>query len=101
MFRNRSGGRGQGRGAGMGNGQGRGQGLGRGAGSGQGRGIDQGQGRGVGQQPSNWGEGIRQNQSLSQLSADIPAAEKKSWLERFKAHLISRMSEVDEELKKY
>ena len=101
MFRNRSGGRGQGRGAGMGNGQGRGQGLGRGAGSGQGRGIGQGQGRGFGQQPSNWGEGIRQNQPLSQLSADIPAAEKKSWLERFKAHLISRMSEVDEEFKKY
>ena len=101
MFRNRSGGRGQGRGAGMGNGQGRGQGLGRGAGSGQGRGIDQGQGRGVGQQPSNFGEGIRQNQSLSQLSAGISAAEKKSWLERFKAHLINRMSEVDEELKKY
>ena len=103
MFRNRSGGRGQGRGAGQGNGQGRGQGLGRGAGSGQGRGAGngQGQGRGFGQQPSNWGEGIRQNQSLSALSADIPAAEKKSWLERFKAHLISRMGEVDEELKKY
>ena len=101
MFRNRSGGRGQGRGAGMGNGQGRGQGLGRGAGLGQGRGIGQGQGRGFGQQPSNWGEGVRQNQSLSQLSAGIPVAEKKSWLEKFKAHLISRMSEVDEELKKY
>ena len=101
MFRNRSGGRGQGRGAGMGNGQGRGQGLGRGAGSGQGRGIGQGQGRGFGQQPSNLGEGIRQNQSLSQISAGIPAVEKKSWLERFKAHLISRTSEVDEELKKY
>ena len=103
MFRNRNSGRGQGRGAGTGNGQGRGQGLGRGAGSGQGRGgVGNGQGQGFGQQQqSNWDAGLRQNQPLSVLSAGVPATEKKSWLERFKAHLMSRMSEVDEELKKY
>ena len=100
MFRNRNGGRGQGRGAGFGNGQGRGQGGGAGAGFGRGRGAGAGQGRGFfgTNQESNWGDGFRQNQSLSELSAGVPASEKRSWLERFKAHLTHRMSEVDEEL---
>lgn len=111
MFRNANSGRGQGRGAGQGQGQGLGRGAGQaqglgqgggaGAGLGRGRGATQGQGRGLGQQPSNWGEDARQNQSLSSLSAGIPASEKKSWLQRFKTHLIQRMSEVDEELNKY
>lgn len=104
MFRNRNGGRGQGRGAGQGSGQGRGQGLGRGAGSGRGRGFGNGQGRGFGganQPSSDWEPGVGWNQPLSALSTGIPVAEKKSWLERFKAHLTRRMSEVDEELKKY
>jgi len=104
MFRNRNGGRGFGRGAGMGNGQGRGQGLGQGAGFGRGRGgIGQGRGRGffANQQASDWEPGIGWNQPLSALSNGVPAAEKKSWLENFKAHLLRRMGEVDEELKKY
>ena len=130
MFRNRNGGRGQGRVAGMGNGQGRGQGLGRGAGmrndqgrgqglgrstgmgNGQGLGQEAGFGRGRGgigqgrgfsanQQASDWEPGIGWNQPLNTLSSGVPVAEKKSWLENFKAHLLRRMSEVDEELNKY
>ena len=106
MFRNQYGGRGQGRGAGMGNGLGRGQGRGRGAGLGRGRGggFGNGQGRGfwgANQQASDWEPGLGWNQPLSALSAGVPAAEKKSWLERFKAHLTRRMSEVDEELSNY
>jgi len=103
MFRNRSGGRGQGRGAGNQSGQGRGQGQGRGAG-GQGVGFGNGQGRGFGganQSSSDLEQGVNWNQPLSTLSAGVPAAEKKSWLERFKAHLTRRMSEVDEELSNY
>ncbi len=121
MFRNRNGGRGQGRVAGMGNGQGRGQGLGRGAGlgNGQGRGQGLGQGAGLGRgrggigqgrgqglginnpQASDWEPGIGWNQPLNTLASGVPVAEKKSWLENFKAHLLRRMSEVDEELNKY
>ena len=107
MFRNRQGGRGgQGRGAGNQTGQGRGQGAGRGAGLGrrQGVGFGNGQGRdfgGANQSSSDWEPGVNWNQPLSALSAGVPAAEKKSWLERFKAHLTRRMSEVDEELSNY
>jgi len=104
MFRNRNGGRGQGRGAGRGNGLGRGQGLGRGAGAGRGRGgYGYGAGQGFGYQNANgdWEPGIGWNQPLSALANGVPEAEKKSWLENFKAHLLRRMDEVEQELKKY
>lgn len=92
MFRNGFGRRGGGRGAGFG---GRGRG---GAGYGPGRGW----GRGAGNwQNDNWEPGIGWNQPLSNLAAGVPESERKSWLERFKAHLSQRMNEVDEALKDY
>ena len=93
MFRNRSGGRGQGRG----------QGGGAGVGFGRGRGAGQGQGRGFfgANQFEDQSTGFWENRSLSEMSAGVPASEKKSWLEKFKAHLTRRMSEVDNELNKY
>ncbi len=102
MFINRNGGRGQGRGAGRGKGFGRGQGLGRGAGAGRGRGgYGAGQGFGYQNATDNWEPGIGWNQPLSALANGVPEAEKKSWLENFKAHLLRRMDEVEQELKKY
>ncbi len=101
MFRNRNGARGQGRGAR--NSQGLGNAGGQGAGFGYGRGRGMGRGRGFfgGNQESNWDAGYRQNQSIEELTANIPTSEKKSWLENFKTHLLHRMSEVDEKLKNY
>ena len=100
MFRNRNGGRGFGRGAGMG--WGRGRGMGRGAGFGRGRGGGVGQGFGYADQQSpDWEPGIGWNQPLNALSNGVPLAEKKSWLENFKAHLLRRMGEVEEKKKKY
>ena len=103
MFRNRRDGRGFGRGAGLGYRAGRGQGYADGAGFGRGRRFGLGQERGFLNitPPGFLGRGFRQNLPLSELSAEIPLAEKKSWLENFKAHLSQRMAEVDEELKKY
>lgn len=94
MFRNRNGRRGgQGRGAGYG-GRGRGgAGYGPGRGRGWGRGADN-------WDNDNWEPGYG-NRPLSDLAAGVPANERKSWLERFKAHLSRRMNEVDEALKDY
>jgi len=82
---------------------GRGYGYGRRGGGGWGRG--RGWGR-WGAGPANWDAsgwepGISWNQPLSALFANVPPAERKSWLENFKQHLERRMSEVNEELSKY
>lgn len=79
MFRNGKGRRGQGRGAGNGR-------------RGRGRGAEN-------RQNDRWEPGYGWERPLSDLVAGVPADERKSWLERFKAHLNRRMNEVDEALK--
>ncbi len=96
MNRNR-----QGRGR-NGKGQGYGKRQGAEASFGQGRGgRGFGRGRGIGWQSTDPENGIRWNQPLSNFTEGLAPAEKKSWLENFKAHLTRRMSEVDEELQKF
>ena len=103
---NRNGqGRGNGRGLGR---EGTGKGAGRGnrlqgeAGLGQGRrgGGFFGRGRGMGWQATSE-DGARYNRPVSDFINGLGDVEKKSWLEKFKAHLTQRMSEVDEELGKF
>ena len=71
------------------------------AGSGQGRrrgGF--GHGRGIGWQAASE-NGPRYNRPVSDFIDGLGDVEKKSWLEKFKAHLTQRVSEVDEELGKF
>ena len=99
---------GQGRGNGRRPGrEGAGKGTGRGnrphgeAGPGQGRrGGGFGRGRGMGWQATSE-DSPRYNRPVSDFINGLGDVEKKSWLEKFKAHLTQRMSEVDEELGKF
>lgn len=103
---NRNGqGRGNGRGTdreGAGKGAGRGNRLHGEAGLEQGRRGDSffGRDRRMGWQASS-DDGPRYNRPVSDFIDGLGDVEKKSWLEKFKAHLTQRMSEVDEELGKF